>query len=293
MPPIRTFGLFTGFLVFMNYVLCSTMFVGALSLYAKWFENKTCCGCLSGKDRDDDDDDDDDDIDDELRQSAMAALPRDTDDIEMGHLSAASMSRSQSTLGVSKAARAAKFGSAETGTRRRKTTSSTSTNANGTSTLARVKAALPMRERETLDVSQHRAIEQFFYSTFVPFMNRWKVFIVALFALLMVVASVQALQLAPATEPAIFLPPDHPLSRVRILQDKVMKSNDNPVQVFFMLGLEPIDRTDTDPNNSTDYGVEPYSAKFDFGSEADQLAMIELCERLQKVSTVRKEEVLW
>ena len=175
--------------------------MAVLAFYGKHIEGKRmfgkCCGGKSDADAGDDN----------------------VDDIEMGERSSAS----GTVGGVSKSARRAKFG--RDGTEKRKAVAKESGG-----TIARIKSAVMQDEDESLDMSQHRVIERFFYGTFTPFINRFKVSLLLGFLLLFVMALIYAVDLAPATEPGVFLPPDHPLQRSITISNGVVKASTTPPQ---------------------------------------------------------------
>ena len=144
-----------------NYLFCCSFFVAALAFYAKHFEGRSLFGCCSKQQTDIDNKKDDDAIN-ERKSEAF-----DDNDIEMG----------KTVGGVSKSARKAKFG--RDGTVSRKSAKQSE------GTLARIRSAISTAEsEEMLDVSKHRAIEQFFYLKFVPFEQRFRYAILGIFALI-------------------------------------------------------------------------------------------------------------
>ena len=144
--------------------------------------------------------------------------------------------------------------------------------------------------RKQIDVSKYRSIERFFYSYYVPFMEDHKNKILAAFLVLVVGAGIFASQLAPATEPARFLPNGNPLQRAIDLGDNFKKS-DFVQAVYLTWGVEPIDRTGTDVNNPDDVGAMRYVTDFDPSGIAAQQHIWDTCIEARKGPKVRDGEV--
>jgi hypothetical protein len=274
-PPVRVFGLFSGLLILTNYLLVISWYPAILIVWARHFEHGT------------------------LKKRFAAALRRRAGMTEKKEEPAKTTTADSPDAdgvktvgrGVSKTHRAKRAKAAAA--------AATPVEAGNEGTLRRMAKALDGGHPQgaSIDISQYRRAERFFYVTFSNFLHRFRWQILAFMFVVACAGFGLASQISPADEPAKFFSDEYPLQRVIFLDENVFAVSDKAIQVRFHWGIDLIDRSGVDRNDVNEVGEQPWDMVWReaFGGPDDITYLQDVCDDLRTdfAYTARDEVGCW
>ena len=133
-------------------------------------------------------------------------------------------------------------------------------------------------------------VEKFFHHTFAPLLYKAKLPLVIGWFVFFVISIIVAAQLQPAEDAAAFLPAADPMQRAIDLGAtegvKVFDSTSQQQFVNIYFGVSDIDRDNVDFLNAGDYGVVEWDSKFPaaIATKEAQEGVIWICEQLRSTT---------
>eukprot|EP00020_Sapocribrum_chincoteaguense_P004609 CAMPEP_0170751948 /NCGR_PEP_ID=MMETSP0437-20130122/11717_1 /TAXON_ID=0 /ORGANISM="Sexangularia sp." /LENGTH=1094 /DNA_ID=CAMNT_0011091005 /DNA_START=13 /DNA_END=3297 /DNA_ORIENTATION=+ len=265
-PPVRVFGLFSGVLILINYLMVISWYPAILVVWSRHFEHGT------------------------LKKRFAAALRRRASKSDGGDATppAATSSTPESGTTANDGSKTVGRGVSKTHRARRakaNADAATKPQMNNEGTLRRMASALDGGQPggATIDISQYRRAERFFYIDFSNFLQRFRWPILAFMFAVSVAGFALATQISPADEPAKFFSDEYPLQRVNYLDENVFAVSNDAVQVRLHWGIDLIDRSSINEEDITDVGQQTWDMDWreKFGGPADIAYLQEVCDMLR------------
>eukprot|EP00039_Didymoeca_costata_P009116 m.120592 g.120592 ORF g.120592 m.120592 type:complete len:1010 (-) comp14368_c0_seq2:153-3182(-) len=148
------------------------------------------------------------------------------------------------------------------------------------------------KSQHDANASNLRKLEKFFYFVYAPGVAKRKFSILFGFLAFLVLSVVYAAQLEGSTEPTKWLPSSDPIQHVFEIDASEFNRPALTLQVWFVHGLNPINRGGTNRFDSSDLGASSFDASFDPSKDAFQTTYIEMCNMMRKNPNTLDEEVL-
>eukprot|EP01155_Anaeramoeba_flamelloides_P029881 Anaeramoba_flamelloidesa85769_1239.p1 GENE.a85769_1239~~a85769_1239.p1 ORF type:complete len:1139 (-),score=286.33 a85769_1239:191-3607(-) len=132
-----------------------------------------------------------------------------------------------------------------------------------------------------VDIDQLRPFERYFYAQHAPFIRKFRYAIITIFVVMAIVFSIQASKLESADEATNLFPDDHFVLRSQDIANYFEANNYLP-NSYFQWGIKGLDREGVDPLAVEHLGKVIYNSDWKPHSKASQEWVIEFCERARE-----------
>jgi predicted RND superfamily exporter protein len=143
----------------------------------------------------------------------------------------------------------------------------------------------------TDNVGDLRFLEKFFHNLYAPAIHKNRFYVLAGFFVFLALSIAYAAQLTGSDEPTKWLPDDDPVQKAFLVEGQDFSRSGVTLQVYFVHGLNTINRAGTNQFDSSDIGKVNFDDDFDPSSPNFQQTYLEFCDRMKTWEHVLNEEV--
>eukprot|EP00041_Stephanoeca_diplocostata_P025695 m.678196 g.678196 ORF g.678196 m.678196 type:complete len:1033 (+) comp22804_c1_seq2:366-3464(+) len=140
------------------------------------------------------------------------------------------------------------------------------------------------------NIEDYRWLERKLHSVFAPWLHRNHRAVAGGFVVLTIMCAVFASQVSVSQEAAQWVPSDDPTQQIIDLEREDFTRSSRVNQVWYVAGMDPIDRAGTNGFNVEDIGNAVFLPTFDMSSEAAQQAYVDNCDDMLTWDNVRKTD---